>query len=90
MYMLINFTYMFQVVYKSFSCRLEFVQSAFIHKEFCMQKNKVKAFVCCCFSVMSKKTTRLLFSQGNEKDTAEEFLTNCSFVRQPWFIFFPG
>ena len=40
---------------KASSCRLKFGQSAFIRKEFCMQKNKVKAFICCCFSVMSKK-----------------------------------
>ena len=50
MYMLINYIYMFQVVYKGFKCRLKFVQSALIPKEFCMQKNKVKTFFCCCFS----------------------------------------
>ena len=54
MRMLINFIHLVQVIYKSFKCRLKFVQSAFIHKEFCVQKNKVKAFICCCFSVMSE------------------------------------
>ena len=53
--MLINFIYMFHVIHKSFRCRLKFVQSAFIHKEFCKQKNKIKAFICCCFSVMFEK-----------------------------------
>ena len=53
--LLISFIYMFQVIYKSVKCRLEFVQSAFIHKEFCTQKNKVKAFISCCFSVMFEK-----------------------------------
>ena len=46
---------MFQVIYESFKFRLKFVQSASIHKEFCMQKNKVKGFICCCFTVMAKK-----------------------------------
>ena len=40
MYMLINFIHMFQVLYISFKYRLKFVQSAYIHKEFCMQKSK--------------------------------------------------
>ena len=59
MYMLVSFIYVFQiqVIYKSFKCRLKFVQSAFIHQEFCMQKNKVrlKAFISCCFSLMSEE-----------------------------------
>ena len=55
MYKLISFTYMFQIIYESFKCRLNFVQSAFIHTEFCVQKNKVKAFICCCFSIMPEK-----------------------------------
>ena len=46
---------MFQVLYKNFKHRLKFVQSAFMHKEFFMQKNKVKAFICCCFAILSKK-----------------------------------
>ena len=52
--MLINFIYMFQIIYKRLKCKIKFVRSAFIHKEFCMQKNKVKAFIC-CFSIMSEK-----------------------------------
>ena len=46
---------MFQVIYKCFKCRQELVQSTFTHKEFCMQKNRVEAFICCCFFVMSEK-----------------------------------
>ena len=60
MYMLINFIYMLQVIYKSFKCRLRFVQSAFIHKEFCMQENKVRAFIRCSSSVMSEKSVGLI------------------------------
>ena len=43
------------VYQQSFKCKFKSVQSAFIHKEFCMQKNKVKAFICCCFSILPEK-----------------------------------
>ena len=34
---------MFQIIYKRFKCGLNFVQSAFTNKTFCMQKNKFNA-----------------------------------------------
>ena len=55
MYMLINFVYMFQVIYKSFKCRFNFVQSAFIHKEFCMQMMKSKPLAVIVFPSCPKR-----------------------------------
>ena len=34
---------MFQIIYKGFKCGLNFVQSAFTNKTFCMQNNKANA-----------------------------------------------
>ena len=55
MYMLINFTAVVQAFYKGFRCRLMVVLSAFINKEFCMQKSKVKTFIYFSFSSVFEK-----------------------------------
>ena len=55
MYMLINFTVVVQAVYKGFKCRPMVVLSAFINKEFCMQKSKVKTFIYFSFSFVFEK-----------------------------------
>ena len=79
MYMLVNFIYMFQVIYKSFKCRLKFVQSAFIHKEFCMQKNKVKEENQCGINWKSAKLRLFSFKQISN-------LTQKDWVCSHWHI----
>ena len=61
--MLINFIYMFQVIYKGFKCRLKFAQSAFIYKEFCMKRIKSKPSSA-VFSVMSEKNQCGIFGKS--------------------------
>ena len=92
--MLVNFIYMFQVIYKSFKCRLRFVRSAFIHTKICMQKNKVKAFISCCFCVKSEKNVGLienlaqslpviLLSRGEAKQACDDCVVFRLLLRCP-------